>query len=62
MKRFYQDYSNLELADIIESRSIVDDGIPDHIREALLRFLWRDQAFIPAERLPVTNGNGKDAA
>lgn len=62
--RPYQDYSNTELADFIESRSILDDGIADHIREALLRFLWRDQAFVPAERLDcrspaLTNGDGK---
>lgn len=54
--RVFEDYSNTELADYIESRAIVDDGIPDHIREALLRFLWRDQAFVPAKRLPVSNG------
>lgn len=53
MSRPYQDYSNTELADFIESRGIIDDGIPDHMREAILRFLWRDQAFIPAKRLAV---------
>lgn len=50
----FQDYSNTQLADFIEARGIIDDGIPDHIREALLRFLWRDQAFVPAKRLAVS--------
>jgi hypothetical protein len=50
--RHFEKYSNLELADYIEGHSILDDGIPEHIREALLRFLWRDQAFVPSKRLP----------
>jgi len=60
MPRPYEDYSNLELADIIESRSILDDGIPDHVREALLRFLWHVQAFVPAERLPTPRNEERE--
>lgn len=54
--RTFEAYSNTDLADYIEDRSIIDDGIPDHIREALLRFLWRDQAFVPSKRIPDYEG------
>ena len=58
MKRFYEDYSNLELANLIQSHGILDDGIPEAIRETILRFLWRDQAFESAKRLPITSTEG----
>jgi len=52
MARSFEHYSNQELADYVEGLSILDDGISDHIREAILRFLWSVQAFVPAKRLP----------
>jgi len=51
MSRFYEKYSNLELADLIASKNILDDGMPDHFREAILRMLWYYQAQKPVERL-----------
>lgn len=52
-KRGFENYSNTELADYIESRNSEYDGMTEAFREAVLRFLWRDQPFVPAKRLPA---------
>lgn len=51
-KRGFEDFSNIELADYIESRSSDYDGVPESFREGMLRFLWQSQAFVPSKRLP----------
>ncbi len=50
--RGFEKFSNIELADYIESRSSDYDGVPESFREAMLRFLWQNQAFVPPKRLP----------
>jgi hypothetical protein len=43
--------TNLELADYIAACGSEFDGVPTHVREALVRLLLYNQAFLPPTRL-----------